>query len=149
MHNFLDAVLDPLNTRFPQGSKNIISAFGIVSMRPLCFVSTNEVSVWRDKELDVLLTHVAKEEAGSPALVNEQAARREWSVLKPLVLKQKYPRDRMEDLWGIINHYHADMFPNLLKLASIALTLPVHTSDCERGFSLQNSLKNCERRTLT
>lgn len=38
MHNFLDAVLDNLNTRFPQGSKNIISAFGIVSMRPLCFV---------------------------------------------------------------------------------------------------------------
>ena len=55
----------------------------------------------------------------------------------------------MEDLWGIINHCHADMFPNPLKLASIALKLPVHTSDCERGFSLQNSLKNCERNRLS
>ena len=45
MHNFLDAVLDNLNTRFSQDSKNIISAFGILSMRPLSFVSTNEVSV--------------------------------------------------------------------------------------------------------
>lgn len=41
------------------------------------FPQKNEVSVWGDKELDVLLTHFAKEEAGSPALVNEQAARRE------------------------------------------------------------------------
>ena len=123
--NFLDAVLDNLNTRFPQGSKNIISAFGILNMRPLSFVPTNEVSVWGDEELDVLLTQFAKEEAAGPALVNEQAVRYEWSVLKPLVLKQKYARDRMEDLWGIINHYHPDMFPSLLKLASIALTLPV------------------------
>jgi len=46
MHNFLHSVLDNLNTRFPQGSKNIISAFGILSMRPLSFVSTNEVSVY-------------------------------------------------------------------------------------------------------
>ncbi|XP_015767968.1 PREDICTED: zinc finger protein 862-like [Acropora digitifera] len=90
MNNFLDAVLDNLNTRFLQGSKNIISSFGILSMRPLSFVSTNEESVWGDEELDVLLTRFAKEEAGSPALVNELAARHEWSLLKPLVLKQKY-----------------------------------------------------------
>ena len=106
-------------------------------MRPLSFVLSISVSVWGDEELDVLLTQFAKEEAGSPALVNEQAARHEWSVLKPLVLKQKFPQERMEDLWGIINHYHADMFPNLLKLAYIALTLPVNTSDCEQGVSLQ------------
>ena len=60
-------------------------------MRPLSFVSTNEVSVWGDEELDVLLTQFAKEEAGSPALVNEQAARHEWSVLKPPFTQAKVP----------------------------------------------------------
>lgn len=120
-HNVLDSVLGNLYTSFPQGSKNIASAFEILNMRPLALVPTNEVSLWGDEELDVLLTQFAKEEAGtgSPALVTERAARRESSVLKPLVLKQKYPQDKMEDLWKSINHYHVDMFPNLLKLASI------------------------------
>ena len=93
-HNVLDAVL---NTSFPQGYKNITSALEILSMRP-SLVPTNEVSVWGDEELDVLLSQFAKEEAGGPALVIEQAARHESSVLKPLVVKQKYPQDKMEDL---------------------------------------------------
>ena len=120
-HNVLDSVLGNLYTSFPQGSKNIASAFEILSMRPLSLAPTNEVSLSGDEELDVLLTQFAKEEAGtgSPALVTEQAARPESSVLKPLVLKQKYPQDKMEDLWKIIKHYHVDMIPNLLKLASI------------------------------
>ena len=37
---------------------------------------------------------------------------------------------------------------SLLKLAAVALTLPIHTSDCERGFSLQNFLKTSERNRL-
>ena len=37
MYNFLDAVLENLNIIFPQGSKNIISAFGILSMRHVLF----------------------------------------------------------------------------------------------------------------
>ena len=79
-HNVLDSVLGNLYTSFPQGSKNIASAFEILSMRPLSLVPTNEVSLWGDEELDVVLTQFAKEEAGtgSPAFVNEQAARREW-----------------------------------------------------------------------
>ena len=66
-------------------------------------------------------------------------------TLKSLVLEHRYPNDRMEDLWAIVTTFHADMFPNFLKLVAVALTLPVHTADCERGFSLQNQLKNCER----
>ena len=30
----------------------------------------------------------------------------------------------------------------------MALTLPIHTADCERDFSLQNNLKNCQRNRL-
>ena len=41
-----------------------------------------------------------------------------------------------------------DSLPNLLKLAFVALTLPIHTADCERSFSLQNNLKNCQRNRL-
>ena len=54
----------------------------------------------------------------------------------------------MGTLWSIIYKFHKDLFPNLLKLAAVTLTLPIHTADCERGFSLQNNLKNCQRNRL-
>ena len=34
--------------------------------------------------------------------------------------------------------YHREEFPNLIILATLALSHPVHTSDCERAFSSQN-----------
>ena len=72
----------------------------------------------------------------------------EWAKIKPLVVNAGYPRDRMVPLWNLINKYHKDEFPNLIKLASLALTAPIHTADCERGFSLQNRLKTPVRNRL-
>ena len=51
----------------------------------------------------------------------------------------------MGTLWCIIYKFHKDSFPNVLKLAAVAFTMPIHTADWERGFSLQNNLKNCQR----
>ena len=34
-------------------------------------------------------------------------------------------------------------------MAAIALTLPVHSSDCERGFSVQNNIKTYDRNRLS
>ena len=41
-------------------------------------------------------------------------------------------------LWTLIAQNNSEEFPNLLKLASLALTHPVHTADCERAFSNPN-----------
>ena len=60
-------------------------------------------------------------------------------------IQEKYPCDNMGTLWNIIHKFHKDTFPNMLKLAAFALNLPVHTADCERGFSLQNNIKNSQR----
>ena len=68
--------------------------------------------------------------------------------MKQLVLLQQYPRDSFPKLWSIIHRYHRDNFPNLIKLAAIALTLPVHSADCERGFSVQNNIKTYDRNRL-
>ena len=38
---------------------------------------------------------------------------------------------------------------NLIKLAALALTSPVHTADCERGFSVQNLIKDSQRNRLS
>ena len=45
-----------------------------------------------------------------------------------------------------INKYYSSEFPNWVKLAQIA---PVHTADCERGFSAQNIVKTAHRKRLS
>ena len=40
-------------------------------------------------------------------------------------------------------------FPNLVKLAQIGLSAPVHTADCERGFSAQIIVKTAHRNRLS
>ncbi|KAL5015835.1 hypothetical protein ScPMuIL_005424 [Solemya velum] len=60
-----------------------------------------------------------------------------------------YPRECMSKLWYLIKIYHSADFPNLLKLARLALTSAVHTAGCERGFSVQNQLLTKSRNRLT
>ena len=48
-------------------------------------------------------------------------------------------------LWQIIYKHHKDNFPNLFKLARLALIIPLQTADCDRGFSRQNLIKDAQR----
>ena len=69
--------------------------------------------------------------------------------MKPRVVAHMYPRDDTQKLWNLINQYSADEYPNMIKLAHLALTCPIHTSGCERGFSIQNSILTSTRNRLT
>ena len=70
--------------------------------------------------------------------ISPEETRQEWQSVKRVVITKRYPRDWMADLWSLIYQYHADQFRNLIKLAQLSLTCPVHTAGCERGFSKQN-----------
>ena len=43
---------------------------------------------------------------------------------------------------------HKDIIPNLIVLAELTLILPIHTADCERGFSNQNLMKSKSRNRI-
>ena len=73
----------------------------------------------------------------------------EWAELKKVVLAERYPRDNISNLWRLIGEYHADDFPNMIKLGHLAFSSPVHTADCERGFSAQNLILTPLRNRLT
>ena len=53
-------------------------------------------------------------------------------------------------LWSCVVKFHADTFPkfNLVKLAQLALILPLQTADVERGFSAQNLTKTAHRNRM-
>ena len=72
----------------------------------------------------------------------------EWSLLKDIVKEQHYPTEKLSTLWSCIVKFHADTFPNLLKLAQLALILPLQTADGERGFSAQNLTKTAHRNRM-
>ena len=82
-------------------------------------------------------------------VVDPDATREEWAILKPLVVNSGYPRDKMAPLWGLINQWHKEQFPNLLKLAALALTTAILTADCERSFNAQNQLKTALRNRMS
>ena len=74
----------------------------------------------------------------------------EWKTFRQLLVKQ--PQDTVSQLKELVsNDVLKEMFPNLNKIASIGLTIPVSTASVERSFSqmkmiktrLRNSLSDC------
>ena len=70
----------------------------------------------------------------------------QWSLLKDV--EQHYPTEKLSTLWSCIAKFHADTFPNLLKLAQLALILPLQTADVERRISAQNLTKTAHRNRM-
>ena len=156
---FVDKLVENIKSRFPDTS--LLSSFGILSLRPLSFLSDEQLRVFGEDELDRLIAHYGEEpkhtwkEEGenqistSPPIINGDEARQEWALLKRIVKAQHYPRDSLWRLWALISKYHSEDFPNLLILAQLATMLAVHTAGCERGFSSQNLILTPHRNRLT
>ena len=90
------------------------------------------------------------EETVKAAMISTEI-RTEWKTFRQLLVKQ--PQDttasQLKEL--VSNDMLKAMFPNLNKIASIGLTIPVSTASVERSFSqmkmiktrLRNSLSDC------
>lgn len=157
--HYIDAVIENLQARFPEAE--LMAAFAVLSMRPLSMVP--DVNSWGNDKLEMLISHYGADKehlfkpkddpraqsSRSEAKIDADEARDEWRQLKQTVLHELYPRDNMRELWVLINKYHKDQFPNMLKLAYYALTHPTHTSDCERSFSNQNAITTTRRNRLS
>jgi len=75
--------------------------------------------------------------------------RAQWTTAKSIVHSGKYPTDKMSSLWSLLTMHHKDELDQLIKLAQIALTLPLHTAGCERVFSQQNLIVTKQRSRLS
>ena len=131
-------------------------------MRPLTLLSDEDLAEWGNGSIQNLAnhfgqsqTHTYKDEEGetvtvtSPAVINGNKTMEEWTIAKQIVRSQMYPRDSTASLWYLLAKFHGDDLQNLIKLAGLALTHPVHTSDCERAFSAQNNVTTPLRNRLS
>ena len=158
---FLDELLKNLKKRFPEESTNLLTAFGALGMRPVTFLSHEDLLVWGNEKLEELINKYGKDQQAPPrknyqeetikteSIIDPVSTRAEWIAVKQVVVNEGYPRDTMAALWELIRKYHSESFPNLIKLAEIALVAPTHTADCERAFSQQNLIKNSSRNRLS
>lgn len=60
----------------------------------------------------------------------------------------QYRTTQMQYLWELLTTHHKEDLDELIKLAQIALILPLHTASCERVFSQQNIILTKQRNSL-
>jgi hypothetical protein len=70
----------------------------------------------------------------------------EWLQLKPILIA--HGRETLPDCYANFLHTNLDVYPNLGKLATIAVTAPVTSVNCERGVSCYNSIKTDSRAAM-
>lgn len=131
-------------------------------MRPLTFLSSQDLDMYGNNEIDKLCEFYGEEQSvqwkengdkerrseTSPPLLDPNQVKVEWHLAKQVVKAECYPRDEMWKLWHLLYTHHKDDFPNLFILARLALTTSVHTAGCERGFSVQNRILTTYRNKL-
>lgn len=146
---FCDRLCENLSKRFPSGSSDVASAFSVLCMRPLSFLSSEDREMFGNKEVKTLVNFYGKKATvgakDSDPILNPDACMEEWSVLKQTVLANMYPRDSSKTLFMLLHQFHKETFPNMLVLFKLCLLMPYHTSDCERGFSAQNTIVTAKR----
>ena len=148
---FINGVIEQIKRRFPVDDTSVICALAKLGLRGISFVSSDQLQEHGTEEINLLCDTYGSlsEKPGVAAYVDKLSVKSERALLKHLVLQQKYPTDNIFVLWKIIAKYHVDQFPNLIKLAELALIAPLQTADYERGFSTQNDIKTADRNRLS
>ena len=125
----------------------LLSAFKVVYPKHYpTSVSKAAEGKFGEEELDIFVQHFCKSfhvspgcEPSPPAL-DAAKLRSEYLLFRPFVIRnfQNFGFDKFATTFLQL---HSEMFPEMAKLISIILTLPVSSVPCERGFSSVNRIK--------
>ena len=100
----------------------------------------------------MLLHHYGRERNGRngpvPAVIDEQETRFEWGQLHHL-MAVNYRHLSLQEMSKLLITEHQDLYPNFVRLAAIALVVPVTNADCERAFRTKNRQKTKLRNRLS
>ena len=147
----------PILYRFPE--TETMMKLGVLGMRPLHQLNEDETKDWGDSEIRELAEFYCTEQQhrdGEDTYTSEpfintdsQQVVEEWRKAKMFAKWLKYPVGSIPELWFLLQRHHKEDIEHVVQLVHVALTHPVHTSDCERSFSVQNLTKTCLRSRLT
>lgn len=141
---FCSELISNLSYRFSFG--DFFSAFHIFDLTELPRTQ-QECAGYGDKELNTLLAWLGKARTLArtgekfAAVVDAAACRREWRSLRLQLCNAKYsdPVLSFHDAWEQVFSRFETSHPNICRLISLALLLPLTTAPVERGFSVLNA----------
>ena len=140
-HKFVDAVIDQLQERLPNCEE--LSAFTIFDPQKVPHQSEEgnpeAFQQWGTDQLAILERMYA--EGMNPDICKE-AIYSEWESLKQL-FSSTYHNLTMQGMLKLLvsNATLKSMYPQLSKMASTSLVIPLSTAECDRCFSAMKRIK--------
>ena len=142
--DFIQKLINNIDARFPPQALDILSAFGVifdVQMYP-----AQNLRQFGTDALEIVIQKFAPPPP-SPSLIDAARARRDFPELKYTL--QAHPDMTFARACKLVIVDYPNIYPDFAVLANIALTIPVSSVPCERGFSWQNNIKTADRSRLT
>ena len=138
-NSYIQKLVDNLNSRFPEDELQILESLDILINPKRYPDDIASLANYGDDQLNLVL-HFYSEH------LDQDRARAHFLLFKHFAKSQKaLPFDRFAK--SLITEFH-EQYPDFVVLAKIALIIPVSSAPCERGFSVQNAIKNKVRNRL-
>jgi hypothetical protein len=137
---FLQLLLQNLSDRFTQ--VELLSAFSVFDPILPCSCDEGDRESVSLEKLEILLSYYS---TGDDAPVNREEVLKEWESFS-VMLADHYTTVKTEEV--LASEKLKDVYPQLACFASLGLTIPFSTADCERAFSSMNRVKTPLRNRL-
>ena len=148
---FLTELVHNLKQRFPDDAMHVLKSLDqILNPKSL---PDNSAAIPGHDALDVLIKQfgITRDVDGVPKgpLFDAQVAKSDFLQFKYLLNSYKPQGPPEFCATFLTNAIYTTQFPSFAFLANVALTLPISSACCERGFSCQNRLKTANRNRLS
>lgn len=150
---FAIALMSRLAERFPHDDMKIMQAMEIFNPAHCPRPCAPELDGYGDVDLEVILKHygTAKVVDGTkfPPMVDADAARLEWAMLKFTISECRESKQKFTEFWrDQLNSGALNTLPEMRTLVTMRLIYPSNTACCERGFSRMKLVKSSLRNRL-
>jgi len=118
--------------------------YNVSFLSPKCFpVRSDPLFADHDKKFDVVFLFYGTPSADNNSFLEYEALKNQWPMYK-LFCSRNFPTASLSTIFSILNGSAILKEPvsEILKLLLIILTIPVGSACAERGFSVQNRIKN-------
>ncbi|XP_060568155.1 zinc finger protein 862-like [Ruditapes philippinarum] len=148
---FLNCLIIEIERRFPAEATDIISNMAVLCPRGLSLLSLEDRKEYGASQMQTLVSYygTCNSDTGVEPFIDGTEALLEWEKCKDLIVQQRYPCHTLQSIWKLLSVQHPGAFPNLVKLAMVAVLAPLQTATVERGFSVQNNIKGSGRNRLS
>ena len=149
---FLDRLVENLQERFPSETLDVCKALDVVLNPKSLPQNAAAIATHGGDALNKLLEHYGQQKTAGDRrvgpLIDPDATRTDYLQFKFLLSNHRQLTMQEFCKTFLTDEGLCEQFPTFGTLANIALTIPVSSAACERGFSCQNRIKTGLRNRL-